>query len=356
MNTSTTALAIGTLAAALLASPGYAAATALGDQVSRLAATERSAGDAHAAAFVERWGAARARGADWSEPALTDAARASNPRQAAWYEMMVEKIRRARHWLGDGNLYFDRDVNEAKLALARYELEQATTRDLPLREGLLRSVYHAICKRQFNPVPLAVPPPPAPPTAEIDVDPSRITRGEGATLTWSTANATEAAIDGEASPLRGSRAVRPDASRSWDIVATGAGGRATDRTRIEVVAPERRAFIIFFDFDKDEIRPDAADTLAAIARALRDEPALRLQADGHTDAKGENDYNQDLSDRRVRAAMNWLAEKHGVDLSKFVTRSHSEYQPLAPNENPDGTDNPGGRALNRRVQFTDITQ
>ncbi len=72
---------------------------------------------------------------------------------------------------------------------------------------------------------------------------------------------------------------------------------------------------------------------------------------GHTDAKGANDYNQSLSVRRAEAVHLWLVEKGGAQ-ANYEIMGHGETQPVAPNTNPDGTDNPDGRAQNRRVEIS----
>jgi outer membrane protein OmpA-like peptidoglycan-associated protein len=70
----------------------------------------------------------------------------------------------------------------------------------------------------------------------------------------------------------------------------------------------------------------------------------------HTDSKGEEDYNQKLSDARAGAVVAYLVKK-GIDPSRLVAKGFGESMPVAENTNPDGTDNPDGRQLNRRTEF-----
>ncbi len=106
---------------------------------------------------------------------------------------------------------------------------------------------------------------------------------------------------------------------------------------------------VLFDFDKADIRADAAEVLDTLAAALKPLPGVAgMEIRGHTDAKGSDDYNQALSERRATAVMAALRERGAA--AQASARGFGETQPVAPNE-VDGKDNPGGRQLNRRVEI-----
>lgn len=105
---------------------------------------------------------------------------------------------------------------------------------------------------------------------------------------------------------------------------------------------------VLFDFDKDVIRPDAGKVLDVLATALGKVPSSAMEIRGHTDAKGSDDYNQDLSERRAQAVLVALRQRGSA--TDAAARGYGESQPVAPNE-VDGKDNPGGRQLNRRVEI-----
>lgn len=112
---------------------------------------------------------------------------------------------------------------------------------------------------------------------------------------------------------------------------------------------------VLFDFDRDDLRPDAAVVLAKVAEVLEfygDAPALIV---GHTDAIGSDAYNQDLSERRAQTVFDRLIAEHGIDASRLDWEGRGESEPVADNENPDGSDNPAGRQLNRRVEVLILT-
>lgn len=69
---------------------------------------------------------------------------------------------------------------------------------------------------------------------------------------------------------------------------------------------------VLFDFDKADIRTDAAQALAQLATVIRAYPSGRVELEGHTDSKGDDAYNQRLSLRRAESVKRWLAEREGI--------------------------------------------
>jgi outer membrane protein OmpA-like peptidoglycan-associated protein len=116
-------------------------------------------------------------------------------------------------------------------------------------------------------------------------------------------------------------------------------------TTIEVTLPAD----ILFDFDKADIRADAQGPLHEAAQLLRDKARGPVMIQGYTDALGNDGYNQRLSERRARAVEMWFVTREGLASVKFLTSGFGPRNPVAPNRKPDGSDNPEGRQLNRRV-------
>jgi len=116
-------------------------------------------------------------------------------------------------------------------------------------------------------------------------------------------------------------------------------------TTIEVTLPAD----ILFDFDKADIRPDAQAPLHEAAQLVRDKARGTVMIQGHTDALGNDTYNQRLSERRASAVKTWFATHEGLASMKFGISGFGPHNPVAPNRKPDGSDNPAGRQLNRRV-------
>ena len=106
-----------------------------------------------------------------------------------------------------------------------------------------------------------------------------------------------------------------------------------------------------FDFDKDTLRPDAEAILAEAVSILQKYPQLKVEVAGHTDSVGTEQYNQGLSERRAKAVYDYLTG-HGIDAGRLSgPTGYGESRPIAPNTNEDGSDNPEGRARNRRTEL-----
>lgn len=107
---------------------------------------------------------------------------------------------------------------------------------------------------------------------------------------------------------------------------------------------------VLFDFDKAVIKPEAETVLAKVALVIRKKAKGPVIIRGFTDSKGAEDYNLDLSRRRAEAAKIWLSGKGNAQV-EYKTEGLGETEPVAPNTNSDGSDNPEGRAKNRRVEI-----
>lgn len=105
-----------------------------------------------------------------------------------------------------------------------------------------------------------------------------------------------------------------------------------------------------FDFDKSDLRADAEVTLAAAGPEIAKAGQHKVVVNGHTDSKGSDAYNNQLSEDRARTVRDWLASQRFVP-ADTATMGYGEKQPVAPNANPDGSDSPEGRQKNRRVEI-----
>jgi outer membrane protein OmpA-like peptidoglycan-associated protein len=101
---------------------------------------------------------------------------------------------------------------------------------------------------------------------------------------------------------------------------------------------------LLFDFDSDRIRPDAAANLNELANSLTKFPNSDLLIVGHTDSRGEDAYNMNLSQRRANAASAYL-QSRGVPMSRIKTSGRGEMEPVASNASD------AGMQQNRRVEI-----
>ncbi len=107
---------------------------------------------------------------------------------------------------------------------------------------------------------------------------------------------------------------------------------------------------IYYDLDKADIRPDAANELDKLVQLLIDNPEIKIELSSHTDSIATVEYNIDLSQRRAESAVNYIVQR-GISPDRLVAKGYGELRPIARNTNLDGTDNPAGRDRNRRTEF-----
>jgi peptidoglycan-associated lipoprotein len=91
---------------------------------------------------------------------------------------------------------------------------------------------------------------------------------------------------------------------------------------------------VYFDYDKFDIRADAAPVLDAQAAWLRRYPAVRVRIEGNCDERGTREYNFALGGRRANSVREYLVA-HGVDGSRIDTVSYGKERPIDPGENED---------------------
>lgn len=106
---------------------------------------------------------------------------------------------------------------------------------------------------------------------------------------------------------------------------------------------------IYYDFDKWDIRPDAMPTLNALARNLELNPKIRIQLSSHTDCRGNDGYNQELSQRRAQSAVDYLVSK-GINVERLSAKGFGESVPKANCVCARCTEEE--HQLNRRTAFT----
>lgn len=120
--------------------------------------------------------------------------------------------------------------------------------------------------------------------------------------------------------------------------------RATPEQAISIDLPAD----VLFDFDKAELRADAASSLDKAAELIKSYAAAPLTVLGHSDGKGTDAYNDALSLRRADAVARALQRQ---TQRQARVEGRGKREPIASNTMPDGRDDPQGRQLNRRVQI-----
>ena len=108
---------------------------------------------------------------------------------------------------------------------------------------------------------------------------------------------------------------------------------------------------ILFEFNSPNLTSETKNSIdTTILKTLKNNPTLKVRFGAHTDSKGTDAYNLSLSKKRVQSLVKYLTRK-GVRANRMEGVGHGESMPIAPNINKDGSDNPEGRKLNRRVEL-----
>jgi|GEM_PF-3547191 len=107
---------------------------------------------------------------------------------------------------------------------------------------------------------------------------------------------------------------------------------------------------LFFDFDKATLNTESMGRLNELAMTLKRNPDLKVVLEGHTDAKGSDDYNTALSQERTQKAMAYLLRQE-VNPLQISTEFFGEKLPIAKNLENNQNDLPQGRKYNRRVEI-----
>ncbi|MFN6945551.1 MAG: OmpA family protein [Cytophagaceae bacterium] len=109
--------------------------------------------------------------------------------------------------------------------------------------------------------------------------------------------------------------------------------------------------ILNYDFDDTKFIEKNSGSLDSLIALINEFPEVKVKIDAHTDNFGTHEYNLRLSDKRAKAILNYMVSK-GVNPKRVTTKGHAATKPLVPNSNPDGSDNPDNRWLNRRAEIT----
>jgi len=128
-------------------------------------------------------------------------------------------------------------------------------------------------------------------------------------------------------------------------------GVKVDETGCAILFEKDQANLVLegvkFEFDSDQLTADSKTVLDGVAASLQDWKEIRIEVAGHTDSKGRDAYNLNLSQKRAESVRRYLIEQ-GVNGSRVVAKGYGETQPVADN----ATDR--GRSENRRVELRKV--
>jgi outer membrane protein OmpA-like peptidoglycan-associated protein len=177
-----------------------------------------------------------------------------------------------------------------------------------------------------------------------------VQKGQNVTLNWNVTNATEVKLEGiGVVQAQGSRKVKMTESRTFTLTATNQGGKQTATVEVEVDDPppiEKKVNLKGVNFlsGKSELTLDAKRVLDDVVEQLLASPEVKIEIHGHTDNQGSEKSNQDLSERRAKAVVGYLASK-GVRANRMRALGFGQDSPIADNATA------SGREQNRRIEM-----
>ncbi len=107
---------------------------------------------------------------------------------------------------------------------------------------------------------------------------------------------------------------------------------------------------VFYDFGKATLRPESKVVILKLVKQLKKYPYLVMEIGSHTDNVGSDAANIRLSNARSQSVVDFMISS-GIPEDMIVARGYGESVPKVSNENPDGSDNPANRQINRRTEF-----
>ena len=110
---------------------------------------------------------------------------------------------------------------------------------------------------------------------------------------------------------------------------------------------------IYFDFDKATIKPESEPTLNRVAEIMKNYPSLRIEIGSHADARGSDQYNMDLSQRRAESTLEYLVGQ-GISRDRLIPKGYGEEVPLNDCTRPNMC-SAEEYAINRRSEFTEVS-
>jgi len=240
----------------------------------------------------------------------------------------------------------------------------------------------AIAKTKALCPPVAAKPAPLAPVDVLTAAPASIAKGDSATLSWTSQNATNCDIQPGVGAVatKGSQLVKPAATTSYTLLCQGEGGAARSTAAVSVMepavveqpqaapvaavveqpqaAPEPPKVVVApapklckpvvldiqFDTNKSEVKPKYAKELKKVADFLKANPKAEGAIEGHTDNVGKEAANMKLSQRRADAVRSYLIKKFKIDPKRLTAKGHGPTKPIADNKTK------AGKAKNRRIE------
>ncbi len=137
-----------------------------------------------------------------------------------------------------------------------------------------------------------------------------------------------------------------DSEYSPVFAAVDGNAGADNKSMVEsILNSEMSLSVVFFDFNKTDLKKSTLYELNRISKLLTEHPAMIIEVTGYTDNVGSDRYNDSLSHKRTDAIVYYLTNQSDIDAKRISVKDHGESEPIADNTTEEG------RGLNRRVEM-----
>lgn len=133
-------------------------------------------------------------------------------------------------------------------------------------------------------------------------------------------------------------------SERYEVPPDAKGSTITKDIDLSPINGGGDRLLVFFDYDKSELKSESIPELERIIEFLRDNPNVSVSFEGHTDDQGADDYNMRLSEKRAQAVREYVITG-GVDSQRVLAKGFGKTKPLVKGTTDDA------RAMNRRVEM-----
>ena len=149
----------------------------------------------------------------------------------------------------------------------------------------------------------------------------------------------------------------PDKTKILQECKMNNQGIVSDTIWMDILVNQKIALKnIYYDFDKADLRPESKATLDTLYKILIENPTIIIELSSHTDSRGAEDYNLNLSQRRAESCVNYLINEKAIPKERISAKGYGKSKPIEDcSKYPDCPQTQNGdcpcHQLNRRTEF-----
>jgi outer membrane protein OmpA-like peptidoglycan-associated protein len=238
---------------------------------------------------------------------------------------------------------------EELVSTANLPMEDTINQDFKIKQGIILTSGNVLKEGDATNTPLA--------NATITIQEKDPQTGKYSTIKTITTTAENPLFNVDLDKEKKYKVnIRKDGffAKTYDINPRDFGDVTTARKDLTITEMEKdKAYTlsnIYYEFAKADLTITSQSVLDELKKLLDENPTIVIELSAHTDNNGTDERNMALSQRRAESCVNYLISK-GVARERLVPKGYGESKPVVSNSKPDGSDDPDGRAKNRRTEF-----